>query len=88
MGFADDLTALDTWAGALAELKCTLPGAFDTYIEPLQVLRPNGIFRLVAPNEHIRGWCDERLRPQIESALKYAAKKQVKVEFILPGVKE
>ncbi len=76
--------ALDVWSKALVELECSLPGPFATYIKPLRVLKPNGNFRLAAPNEHVRTWCDVKFRPKIEQEISRAAEREVNnVEFVV-----
>ena len=72
-----------TWAEACTQLAGSMTrDTYNAYIRPLEVLTPNGTFRLAAPREDIRDWLEHRLRPSIEGALRAVVGRAVTVEFV------
>jgi DNA-binding MarR family transcriptional regulator len=77
--------ALDVWSLACEHLRVTLAREVYTLnIEPLEVLQPNGVFRLQTPNRMAHEWLEHRLRSAVERALELAKGRSVSVEFV-PG---
>jgi len=77
--------ALDTWASACEFLEHSLPkGSYSIYIKPLEVLQPNGAFRLQAPTQEVFEFLEYRLRPAVERALFSTVGREVAVEFVAP----
>ena len=78
--------ARKTWIDACEQLAGGMTrGTYAAYIRPLEVLKPNGAFRLAAPREDIRDWLEHRLRPSVENALAGVVGRDVQVEFVVRG---
>jgi hypothetical protein len=75
--------ALDVWSLACEHLRVTLDReVYALNIEPLEVLQPNGVFRLQAPDSMAHERLEHRLRPAVERALELAKGRPVSIEFV------
>lgn len=76
--------ALDVWRAACTQLEGSMTqSTFTTWIRPLEVLKPNGTFRLSVPNQPTLEWLENRLRGTVERALRDVVGRKVDVEFVL-----